>query len=111
MQQKCHYRRLHDDLFIYGSVSQFLEGNNVSTVEEEWLQRCRNLIALDFEASIYLEQWSVLTSLVEQAQSFADEELCSSLLDLILRSHAPIQEIVTVVKVCPAEDTNRLTHR
>ncbi|KAJ5604466.1 hypothetical protein N7510_009620 [Penicillium lagena] len=105
--RKCHYQRLHDDLFVYASVSQFLEGKDVSTVEMEWLQRCRNLIALDFEASIYLEQWSFLISLVEQAQSFLDEELCSSLLDLILRSHAPIQEVVTVVKsiICTAHDS------
>ncbi|KAJ5805270.1 hypothetical protein N7474_011157 [Penicillium riverlandense] len=106
--QKCHYERLHDDLFIYASVSQFLEGKDVATVEAEWLQRCRNLIALDFEASIHLELWSFLISLAEQAQGFLDEELCSSLLDLILRSHAPIQEIVTVVKtiICTAHDSS-----
>jgi hypothetical protein len=111
IQQKCHYKRLHDDLLIYSSLSQFLEGKDVSAIEAEWLQRCRHLIALDFEASIYLELWSFLISLVEQAQSFLDEELCSSLLDLILRSHAPIQEIVTVVKVYSAEDTTYLTRR
>ncbi|KAK2758343.1 hypothetical protein FQN54_004191 [Arachnomyces sp. PD_36] len=66
---------------------------------DDLVKKYRILLSFDFEAAVRLQQWDNLETLVYETIDFADERLYSVLVDVILCSEAPIEEMVTVFKV------------
>lgn len=65
----------------------------------EWTERYRVVIALDFEAAVYLEQWNSLQSMIEEARNIVTDKLSSLFMNALLSADAPVREILRVVKV------------
>ncbi|PYI08552.1 hypothetical protein BO78DRAFT_310532, partial [Aspergillus sclerotiicarbonarius CBS 121057] len=74
------------------------EISRTETEHQEWLSKYRIILALDLEASIFLNDWTTVSIIVEESSAIIDEKLSSIFLDRILRSEAPITDIVRTVK-------------
>ncbi|PYH44221.1 uncharacterized protein BP01DRAFT_85144 [Aspergillus saccharolyticus JOP 1030-1] len=84
-----------------------------------WLERYRIILAVDLEASIYLntdDTWSHITSLI-QTSAVLNSKLISVYLDTLLRAKgAPLTKVVQAIKLIirtihasPSPDINNLT--
>ncbi|BCR96304.1 uncharacterized protein AKAW2_21244A [Aspergillus luchuensis] len=65
---------------------------------EKWLSQHRTILALDLEASIFLENWTGVCTIIEEASPILDERLSSVFLDGILRSEGHLKAKVQAVK-------------
>ncbi|RAK97225.1 uncharacterized protein BO80DRAFT_364471 [Aspergillus ibericus CBS 121593] len=65
---------------------------------EEWLSNYRIILALDLEASVFLNDWTTVSIIIEESSAIIDEKLSSIFLDCILRSEAAITDMVRTVK-------------
>lgn len=62
-------------------------------------EKYRIILSLDFEAAIYLQHWSNLSSLIEETRGIATEKISAIFMNAILASDVPVREIIRVVKV------------
>ncbi|PYH74703.1 uncharacterized protein BO88DRAFT_329364 [Aspergillus vadensis CBS 113365] len=65
---------------------------------EKWLFQHRITLALDLEASIFLNNWTGVCTIIEEASPFLDEKLSSVFLDGILRSEGHLKARVQAAK-------------
>ncbi|PWY89399.1 hypothetical protein BO94DRAFT_593803 [Aspergillus sclerotioniger CBS 115572] len=80
------------------NITEKTETSSIEAQHQEWLSKYRIILALDFEASIFINDWTTVSNIVEESSAIIDENLGSIFLDCVLRSEAPITDVVRTVK-------------
>ncbi|GLA20806.1 hypothetical protein AnigIFM62618_009780 [Aspergillus niger] len=78
--------------------SQQTENSRDKPRYERLLSQHRTILALDLEASTFLNDWTGVCAIIEESCPFIDEKLSSVFLDHLLRSDAQLKPKVQAVK-------------
>ncbi|KAK1139520.1 Transcription factor [Aspergillus melleus] len=93
--EKKHYENLHNVAnHIHASITELNP-----TTYQEWSLKYRVILALHFEAIIFLQRWDDAATMIEKAGPIFDAKLPSIFMDCLLRSDALVTDMARLVKV------------
>ncbi|GLA91221.1 hypothetical protein AtubIFM61612_005553 [Aspergillus tubingensis] len=99
-EKQKHYSAIHRNGTHFRELfrSQTAE-HGTDTQYKKWHSQHRIILALDLEACIFLNNWTGVCTIIEEASLFLDEKLSSVFLDGILRSEGHLKAKVQAVKI------------
>ncbi|GLB06798.1 hypothetical protein AtubIFM57258_002115 [Aspergillus tubingensis] len=99
-EKQKHYSAIHRNGTHFRELfrSQTAE-HGTDTQYKKWHSQHRIILALDLEACIFLNNWTGVCTIIEEASLFLDEKFSSVFLDGILRSEGHLKAKVQAVKI------------
>ncbi|KAL2833000.1 meiosis protein SPO22/ZIP4 like-domain-containing protein [Aspergillus cavernicola] len=94
-KKATHYKKAHE---VINQFQTHIQSLDLDPTQQNWLDKYRIILSFDFEATLFLRQWSTLSTIIEKSKPIVDAKLSSVFLDCLLRSGAPSSYLSQFVK-------------